>query len=226
MEALLKETLGMYAKHLGREKTAEICKAYFAAPKPSVAPPLAAAAAAVSAAVSAVAAATAELVVEKKKPVIERVKKPASTSAKVAEPAPAPAPAAAPAAAPSTNEESKDDAGSETSEKRKKKVVEPENRCDARVYGEEFIEIEGTKGPNGKPLHAFKPAQCDRAFSETFTDADGGKMKACKICAKHFNAKEEKPAEWHGFFDDGEIPEKSHIIGGPWHKKKMGAASK
>jgi hypothetical protein len=224
MEALLKETLGMYAKHLGREKTAEICKAYFAAAKPSVTPPLAAAAAAVSAAVSAVAAATAELVVEKKKPVIERVKKPASAAAKAAEPAPAPAPA--PAAAPSTNEESKDDAASETSEKRKKKVVEPENRCDARVYGEEFIEIEGTKGPNGKPLHAFKPAQCDRAFSETFTDADGGKMKACKICAKHFNAKEEKPAEWHGFFDDGEIPEKSHLIGGPWHKKKLSTASK
>jgi len=221
MEALLKETLGMYAKHLGREKTAEICKAYFAAAKPSVTPPLAAAAAAVSAAVSAVAAATAELVVEKKKPVIERVKKPASASAKVAEPTPAPA-----APAPSTNQESKDDAASETSEKRKKKLVEPENRCDARVYGEEFVEIEGTKGPNGKPLHAFKPAQCDRAFSDTFTDADGGKMKACKICAKHFNAKEDKPAEWHGFFDDGEIPEKSHIIGGPWHKKKMGAASK
>jgi hypothetical protein len=219
METLLKETLGMYAKHLGREKTAEICKTYFAAPKPSVTPPLAAAAAAVSAAVSAVAAATAELVVEKKKPVIERVKKPASASVKVAEPAPAPAPA------PSTNEESKDDAASETSEKRKKKLVEPENRCDARVYGEEFIEIEGTKGPNGKPLHAFKPAQCDRAFSDTFTDADGGKMKACKICAKHFNAKEDKPAEWHGFFDDGEIPEKSHIIGGPWHKIKIAKAA-
>ena len=221
MEALLKETLGMYAKHLGREKTAEICKAYFAAAKPSVTPPLAAAAAAVSAAVSAVAAATAELVVEKKKPVIERVKKPASVSAKAAEPAPAPAPAPAP----STNEESKEDAGSETSEKRKKKVVEPENRCEARVCGEEFVEIEGTKGPNGKPLHAFKPAQCDRAFSETFMDADGGKMKACKICAKHFLAAWEKPTEWHGFFDDGEIPEKSHLIGGPWHKKKLASAS-
>ena len=221
MEALLKETLGMYAKHLGREKTAEICKAYFAAAKPSVTPPLAAAAAAVSAAVSAVAAATAELVVEKKKPVIERVKKPASVSAKAAEPAPAPAPAPAP----STNEESKEDAGSETSEKRKKKVVEPENRCEARVCGEEFVEIEGTKGPNGKPLHAFKPAQCDRAFSETFTDADDGKMKACKICAKHFLAAWEKPTEWHGFFDDGEIPEKSHLIGGPWHKKKLASAS-
>ena len=209
----------MYAKHLGREKTAEICKAYFAAAKPSVTPPLAAAAAAVSAAVSAVAAATAELVVEKKKPVIERVKKPASVSAKAAEPAPAPAPA------PSTTEESKEDAASETSEKRKKKVVEPENRCEARVCGEEFVEIEGTKGPNGKPLHAFKPAQCDRAFSETFMDADGGKMKACKICAKHFLAAWEKPTEWHGFFDDGEIPEKSHLIGGPWHKKKLASAS-
>lgn len=122
---------------------------------------------------------------------------------------------------------------------RPKKVVAEIPRCDARIYGEQ-IEIEGTKAPNGKPLHAYKHAQCERKGYETLAipeegeprhlkegeevPDDEGKFHLCKVCIKRWEARAESGDNWHGFFDDDGAPETSHFIGGVWYTKKVEAA--
>jgi hypothetical protein len=109
-------------------------------------------------------------------------------------------------------------------------------RCDARIYGEQ-VEMEGTKAPNGKPLHCFRPAQCERKGNETLavpedgqlrhlTDGqtpaeDEGAVHLCKVCLKRWEGRTENAGNWHGFFDDDGAPETSHFIDGAWYKKKM-----
>lgn len=143
--------------------------------------------------------------------------------------APAPAPAAEPPAA-----EAKKPG-------RPKKVTTEAPRCDGRIYGEE-VEMEGTKAPNGKPLRAYRPAQCERKGLETLAvpeegdprhlkdgeepTEDEGKAHLCKICIKRWEARAEHADNWHGFFDDNGAPETSHFVNGAWYKKKMAAAAK
>lgn len=122
-----------------------------------------------------------------------------------------------------------------------KKVTADIPRCDARIYGEQ-VEMEGTKAPNGKPLHCFRPAQCERKGLETLAvpeegeprllkegesvAEDEGSFHLCKVCLKRWEGRGETPANWHGFFDDDGAPETSHFINGAWYQKKMAAAAK
>jgi hypothetical protein len=119
---------------------------------------------------------------------------------------------------------------------RPKKVVADVPRCDARIYGEQ-LEMEGTKAPNGKPLHCFRPAQCERKGGVTLAISqdeevrrlkddetphdDEGKFHLCKVCVNRWEAREEHADNWHGFFDDDGAPETSHFLNGAWYKKKM-----
>lgn len=121
---------------------------------------------------------------------------------------------------------------------RPKKAVAEVPRCDARIYGEQ-VEMEGTKAPNGNPLHAYRPAQCERKGGETLAVpeegdprrlADGeevaedeGKFHLCKVCIKRWEGRTEHAENWHGFFDDNGAPETSHFVNGSWYKKKMAA---
>jgi hypothetical protein len=113
-------------------------------------------------------------------------------------------------------------------------------RCDARIYGEQ-IEMEGTKAPNGKPLHCFRPAQCERKGGITLAISedneirrlqdgekpaeDEGSFHVCKVCLNRWEARSEHAENWHGFFDDDGAPETSHFLNGAWYKKKMAAAA-
>ena len=119
----------------------------------------------------------------------------------------------------------------------KKVAVEPP-RCDARIYGEQ-VEMTGTKAPNGKPLHCFRPAQCERKSHDTLAvpesgdprilkdgetvAEDEGKFHLCKLCVKRWDGRAENAANWHGFFDDNGAPDTSHFINGAWYTKKMAA---
>ena len=149
---------------------------------------------------------------------------------KVAAAAPAPAPAPTPSSEPTVTEPKK--AG------RPKKAAVDVPRCDGRTYGEE-VEMEGTKAPNGKPLHCYRPAQCERKGHEILAVPEGGdprhlkegeevaeeegKFHLCKICIKRWEGRAEHADNWHGFFDDDGAPETSHFINGAWHQKKMAA---
>jgi hypothetical protein len=122
---------------------------------------------------------------------------------------------------------------------RPKKVVADVPRCDARIYGEQ-LEMEGTKAPNGKPLHCFRPAQCERKGGVTLAineneeirrlpegeqpGEDEGKFHLCKVCVNRWEARSEHADNWHGFFDDDGAPETSHFLNGAWYNKKMTAA--
>jgi hypothetical protein len=55
---------------------------------------------------------------------------------------------------------------------------------------------------------------------------DESVMNICSECRSHYDARSENPKEWHGFFDDGNIPPTSHIIGGSWHTKKVAEVAK
>ena len=121
---------------------------------------------------------------------------------------------------------------------RPKKVVADAPRCDARIYGEQ-LEIEGTKAPNGKALHCFRPSQCERKGGVTLAvneddevrklnddeqpGEDDGKFHLCKVCVNRWEAREEHGDNWHGFFDDEGAPETSHFLDGAWYKKKLAA---
>lgn len=123
---------------------------------------------------------------------------------------------------------------------RAKKVSAEVPRCDARIYGEQ-VEMEGTKAPNGKPLHCFRPAQCERKGHETLavpedgelrhlTDGetpaeDEGSFHLCKVCLKRWEGRAENAGNWHGFFDDDGAPETSHFLNGAWYQKKMAKVS-
>ena len=117
---------------------------------------------------------------------------------------------------------------SDASTKVKVKVKKPTAdapTCDGRVEGEK-VEMEGTKAPNGNPLHCYKPIQCDRKGTEAVSvDGGEGELHLCKICIKRYNGRAENPQNWHGFFDDNGAPETSHFEGGAWYKKKMAAAA-
>jgi hypothetical protein len=117
---------------------------------------------------------------------------------------------------------------SDSSTKVKVKVKKPTTdapTCDGRMEGEK-VEMEGTKAPNGNPLHCYKPIQCDRKGTESVSVDNGeGELHLCKICIKRYNARAENPQNWHGFFDDDGAPETSHFEGGAWYKKKMAAAA-
>ncbi len=146
---------------------------------------------------------------------------------------PAPAPAPAP-------EKPKEEAEVPKKAGRPKKVVADVPRCDARIYGEQ-LEMEGTKAPNGKPLHCFRPAQCERKGGVTLAVSDDeevrrlkedetpgedeGKFHLCKVCVNRWEARTEHAENWHGFFDDNGAPETSHFVNGAWYKKKMAAAA-
>jgi hypothetical protein len=124
---------------------------------------------------------------------------------------------------------------------RPKKAVKELPRCDSRIYGEK-VEMEGTKAPNGGPLHCFKPAQCERKGPEKIAvneenvmrhltedeepAEDEGVQRLCKVCVKRWEARAEKAADWHGFFDDDVAPDTSHFEGGSWYQKKMAAIKK
>jgi len=97
--------------------------------------------------------------------------------------------------------------------------------CDGRVEGDK-VEMEGTKAPNGNPLHCYKPIQCERKGTESVSvDGGEGELHLCKVCIKRYNGRAENPQNWHGFFDDNGAPETSHFEGGAWYKKKMAAAA-
>jgi hypothetical protein len=165
---------------------------------------------------------------------VVKVPAPAPAPAPVPAPAPAPAPAVEVPAAKSTEEEAKKPG-------RPKKSVKELPRCDSRIYGEK-VEMEGTKAPNGGPLHCFKPAQCERKGPEKIAlnqenearhltegeepTEDEGVQHLCKVCVKRWEARAEKSADWHGFFDDDVAPQTSHFEGGSWYQKKMAAIKK
>jgi hypothetical protein len=166
--------------------------------------------------------------------VIKVMKKVVKATEKPAAPAPVPAPVApAPVVAKTTEEDKKPG--------RPKKAVKELPRCDSRIYGEK-VDMEGTKAPNGGPLHCFKPAQCERKGAEKIAvneenvmrhltedeepAEDEGVQRLCKVCVKRWEARAEKVADWHGFFDDDVAPDTSHFEGGSWYQKKMAAIKK
>jgi hypothetical protein len=167
--------------------------------------------------------------------VMKKVVKAAEKPAVVPAPAPAPVVVEVPVAVVKTTEEETKKPG------RPKKAVKELPRCDSRIYGEK-VEMEGTKAPNGGPLHCFKPAQCERKGPEKIAVnednemrhlADGqepaedeGVQHLCKVCVKRWEARSEKAADWHGFFDDDVAPDTSHFEGGSWYQKKMAAIKK
>ena len=99
-----------------------------------------------------------------------------------------------------------------TAPKEKLKIIKKiisKYRCDARVYGEK-VEIPATTAI------AYKSAQCEKNGTISVV-VDDGELFLCKTCSKKYEVRDSQPILWHGFFDDGQIPLTSHILGGPWH---------
>ncbi len=101
-----------------------------------------------------------------------------------------------------------------------KKIPKPTKQCDARILGERSVI------PNTKHTLAYKSAQCSSMTSHTVKLDDESVMSICNDCLAHYNDRKDNPKEWHGFFDDGNIPATSHIIGGSWYTKKVAEAAK
>ena len=215
----MEQVLEICIQSLGLEKVMEICaaKKAAAAPRPIATPVQEKKTEVPNAPVKAAAPVVKVVKVHKVVKKTETAPEPAATrnlEADLAAVATEPAPATVPA--PSAPKIVK---------KVAKKVVEGP-RCDARIYGEK-IDIEGSKAPNGSPLHCYKIAQCDRKGSETIPLDDGeSEAHLCKVCIKHYNARSENPTAWHGLFDIDTAPETSHFVGGPWHSAVLAKVKK
>lgn len=111
--------------------------------------------------------------------------------------------------------DSSSDSENEDGKKTYKKI--PGKICGARTEGE-AVEIPGTKSSrSGKPIQAYKPKECGRAAAfvvKTGEDEDDIAY-LCAVC--HTRHSEDKDT-WLGFFDDGVIPAKSHLMGSTWYK--------
>ena len=102
-----------------------------------------------------------------------------------------------------------------------KKAPKPMKTCEARVLGEKSVI------PNTKHTLVYKSAQCSTLTTHSVKlDDDESIMPICSECLKNYLNRNETPKDWHGFFDDGSIPDTSHIVGGSWHTKKVAAAAK
>lgn len=110
---------------------------------------------------------------------------------------------------------SSSDSDSEDGKKSYKKI--PGKICCARTEGE-AVEIPGTKSSrSGKPIQAYKPKECGRAAAfviKTGEDEDD----IAYLCAVCHTRHSENKDTWLGFFDDGMIPPKSHLMGSVWYK--------
>lgn len=114
--------------------------------------------------------------------------------------------------------ESPSDCESEDSKKGYKKI--PGKFCCARIEGE-TVEIPGTKSSrSGKAIQAYKPKECSRAaaFVVKLGEDEDDICYLCAVChTRHSEAKD----TWMGFFDDGAIPSKSHLMGSVWYKAML-----
>ncbi len=117
--------------------------------------------------------------------------------------------------------------GSESNNEDGKKVYKkiPGKICGARVEGE-AVEIPGTKSSrSGKPIQAYKPKECGRsaAFAVKIGEDEDDVCYLCAVChTRHSEAKD----TWLGFFDDGAIPPKSHLMGSIWYKAVLAEGMK
>ena len=115
------------------------------------------------------------------------------------------------------------DSDSEDGKKAYKKI--PGKICGARVEGE-AVEIPGTKSSrSGKPIQAYKPKECGRsaAFAVKIGEDEDDVCYLCAVChTRHSEAKD----TWLGFFDDGTIPPKSHLMGSVWYKAVLAEGMK
>lgn len=222
-----RKILDILLEEMGAEAILSVCQERIAATKKTVA-----AAPAETPAAKPVVAPGAPIKLASGKIVVKKVIKvaPKNLAADLQAAAPAPAPAAEP---------EKPVAAEPKKAGRPKKVAAEAPRCDGRVLGDQ-MEMEGTKAPNGKPLHCYLPAQCERKGLETLAVPEEGEPRhlkdgeepteeegthhLCKVCVKRWEARSEHPDNWHGFFDDNGAPETSHFKDGAWYKKKMAAA--
>lgn len=102
-----------------------------------------------------------------------------------------------------------------------KKAPKPMKTCEARVLGEKSVI------PNTKHTLVYKSAQCSILTTHSVKlDDDESIMPICSECLKNYLNRNESPKDWHGFFDDGSIPDTSHIVGGSWHTKKLANVAK
>ena len=115
------------------------------------------------------------------------------------------------------------DSDSEDGKKNYKKI--PGKICAARIEGE-GVEIPGTKSSrSGKPIQAYKPKECGRsaAFVVKTGEDEDDIVYLCAVC--HTRHTEDKDT-WLGFFDDGMIPPKSHLMGSVWYKAMLAEGMK
>lgn len=96
----------------------------------------------------------------------------------------------------------------------------PGKYCSARIEGV-MVEIPGTKSSrSGKCIQAYKPKECGRAacVSVKTGDDEDDVCYLCSVCHSRYNDKKDT---WLGFFDDGMIPPRSHLMGSDWYKKMV-----
>lgn len=96
----------------------------------------------------------------------------------------------------------------------------PGKYCSARIEGV-MVEIPGTKSSrSGKCVQAYKSKECERAacVSVKTGDDEDDVCYLCSVCHSRYN---EKKDTWLGFFDDGMIPPRSHLMGSEWYKKMV-----
>jgi len=95
------------------------------------------------------------------------------------------------------------------------KAFKGEKVCNARIYGD-VVEIPGMK------VKAYKPKECEKKAKFCVGDEDEGVQYLCTTCHTHYAfGKKGETKEWLGFFDDGVVPAKAHLIGSEWHKRKL-----